>query len=463
MASIYRRKNKYCVVYRYTDEQGNERQKWETFDTNTAARKRKSEIEYQQQNGTFLVYEAKTVADLLNDYVTIYGVNKWAMSTYEGRKSLISHYINPVIGQIELKDINTRIIEKYYLDLLNMKFVNSYKSPEKAVSANIIREIHKLLRCAFNQAIKWELISKNPCLNATIPKSERKDREIWDSETLFKAISLCDDEILKLALNLAFACSLRIGEMLGLTWDCIEISEASIASGESYIIVNKELQRVNKEVMEKLGEKDVIKKFPAVFSRNTTVLVLKTPKTASSVRKIYLPKTVALMLKKRYDDIQELIDLFGEEYCDYNLVFCSPNGRPMESQIITRALQKLIRENNLPHIVFHSLRHSSVTYKLKLNGGDVKSVQGDSGHSQVKMITDVYSHIIDDDRKYNAAKFEEVFYSKCKNSHTENLKNEQTPPQELNEDKIDNESEILLKLIQNPEMKDLIKKLASTL
>lgn len=463
MASIYRRKNKYCVVYRYTDEQGNERQKWETFDTNTAARKRKCEIEYQQQNGTFMVYEAKTVADLLNDYVTIYGVNKWAMSTYEGRKSLISHYINPVIGQIELKDINTRIIEKYYLDLLNMKFVSSYKSPEKAVSANIIREIHKLLRCAFNQAVKWELISKNPCLNATVPKAENKEREIWDSETLYKAISLCDDEILKLAINLAFACSLRIGEMLGLTWDCIEISEASIAAGEAYIIVNKELQRVNKDVMEKLGEKDVIKKFPAVFSRNTTVLVLKTPKTASSVRKIYLPKTVALMLRKRYDDIQELIDLFGEEYCDYNLVFCSPNGRPMESQIITRALQKLIRENNLPHIVFHSLRHSSVTYKLKLNGGDVKSVQGDSGHSQVKMITDVYSHIIDEDRKYNAAKFEEVFYSKYENLHSENLKNQQAPPKELAVEEIDNESEMLLKLIQNPEMKDLIKKLASSL
>ena len=48
--------------------------------------------------------------------------------------------------------------------------------------------------------------------------------------------------------------------------------------------------------------------------------------------------------------------------------------------------------------VFHSLRHSSITYKLKLNGGDMKSVQGDSGHAQVKMVADVYSHIIDEDR-----------------------------------------------------------------
>ena len=52
--------------------------------------------------------------------------------------------------------------------------------------------------------------------------------------------------------------------------------------------------------------------------------------------------------------------------------------------MINRAFNKLIKENGLPHVVFHSLRHSSITYKLKLNGGDMKSVQGDSGHAQVK-------------------------------------------------------------------------------
>lgn len=154
-----------------------------------------------------------------------------------------------------MKDINTIIIEKYYLDFLDMKYVSSYKSPEKTISVNIIREIHKLLRYAFNQAVKWELIAKNSCLNATVTKVESKEREIWDSETLFKVISLCDDGILRLALNLAFACSWRIGEMLGLTWNCVEISDASITSNESYIIVNNELQRVNKRGYEETRRK----------------------------------------------------------------------------------------------------------------------------------------------------------------------------------------------------------------
>ena len=58
-----------------------------------------------------------------------------------------------------------------------------------------------------------------------------KERNIWDSQTLFHAIDCCEDERLKLCLNLAFSCSLRIGELLGLTWDCVDISEESIATG----------------------------------------------------------------------------------------------------------------------------------------------------------------------------------------------------------------------------------------
>lgn len=74
------------------------------------------------------------------------------------------------------------------------------------------------------------------------------------------------------------------------------------------------------------------------------------------------------MLKERYQKIQEYKKLFGDEFQDFNLVFCNAHGRPMESQIITRALQKLIKDSDLLPVVFHNLRHSSINYKLKHNG-----------------------------------------------------------------------------------------------
>ena len=99
-----------------------------------------------------------------------------------------------------------------------------------------------------------------------------------------------------------------------------------------------------------------------------TVRVLKAPKTDSSIRKVYIPSSVAILLAE-------------------------------------------LREG-LPDVVFHSLRHTSVTYKLKLSGGDIKAVQGDSGHAQADMVTEVYGHILDEDRKKNAQLIEDAFYKK---------------------------------------------------
>ncbi len=88
-----------------------------------------------------------------------------------------------------------------------------------------------------------------------------------------------------------------------------------------------------------------------------------------------------------------------------------PNGRPCEERIIAGEFQKLREKAGLPNVVFHSLRHSSTTYKLKLNHGDLKATQGDTGHAQIDMITSVYAHILDEDRKVNAQKFEDAFYA----------------------------------------------------
>ena len=362
-----------------------------------------------------------------------------------------------------LSDITPRMMDKYYRDLLSVKTVsvNNRKPTSEYLTPHTVREIHKLLRSAFNQAVRWELISRNPVLNATLPKEEHKERDIWTAETLSKAMEVCDDPILSLALNLAFSCSLRIGEMLGLTWDCIDIAPQSIENGSAYIFVNKELQRVTRGALDDLSDKGVIKKFPPCIASTHTALVLKEPKTKTSIRRVYLPKTVAYMLVERKKEIDELMDLFGDEYIDNNLVFCSSNGRPMESQVINRAFNKLIKENGLPHVVFHSLRHSSITYKLKLNGGDMKSVQGDSGHAQVKMVADVYSHIIDEDRCINAQRLEEAFYSSKTPDPVEDTEPKTADTAVTESDESD--AAKILELLKNPETAALLKQLAKAL
>ena len=64
--------------------------------------------------------------------------------------------------------------------------------------------------------------------------------------------------------------------------------------------------------------------------------------------------------------------MLGNEYADYNLVIALANGRPCEERLIAEAFHKLRDKCGLPYVAFHSLRHSSTTYKLKLNKGDKK-------------------------------------------------------------------------------------------
>ena len=267
------------------------------------------------------------------------------------------------------------------------------------------------------------MIAKNPFENAVLPKVEYTKRDIWSAEMIRQALDGCTDSKLYIAMNLAFACSLRIGEILGLQWCNVHISDEDIAADNAYIYVDKELTRASKRAIEMLGEKDIYHIFTPLMSNTSTRIILKKPKTTSSVRKIWLPKTVAYIMcewKKAQDELKQFL---GEEYQDYDLVIALPNGRPCENRIIEKEFLNLKEKLGLPRVVFHSLRHSSTTYKLKLNHGDLKATQGDTGHAEIDMITKVYAHILDEDRKINAQKFESAFYS---NPDLRNVK----PPQE---------------------------------
>lgn len=94
-------------------------------------------------------------------------------------------------------------------------------------------------------------------------------------------------------------------------------------------------------------------------------------------------------------------------------------------------------------------------YKLKLNHGDLKATQGDTGHAEIDMLTKVYAHILDADRKITAQRFEEAFYQ----------------PQDLSEQKDNSPSSpdiaaLIAQIQQYPELgkilSDVLAKQAST-
>lgn len=87
------------------------------------------------------------------------------------------------------------------------------------------------------------------------------------------------------------------------------------------------------------------------------------------------------------------------------------NGKPLQPECLRKRFRILIDKAELQKVTFHSLRHSSVTYKLKLTNGNIKAVQGDTGHTQANMVLEVYAEMLDDERRKTAMLMNEDWYS----------------------------------------------------
>lgn len=374
-----------------------------------------------------------TVGELLDEYVQLYGLRHWGDSYLSYSRHRIEHYIKPYIGNVLLCDLTAHTLDHFYNSLQDKPAIilKGHKATDKTISLHVIEKIHALMKSALNQAITWGYIQTNPASNITLPKSKSQPRDVWTPDQAQAAIDLCVDPILRLAMMLALGCSLRIGEILDWTWDCVDITEESAANNTAGIYINKELKRCDKSSLEDLkqrGRSGVLFTCPDMKQGATkTSLVLKDPKTASSVRTVFLPGTVLAALRERKTAQEADKELLGAAYRDYNMVLAHRDSRPYEEHQIADKLRKLIPENDLPRVVFHSLRHCSTTVKLQISGGNIK-----------------YAHTNTEDRRRLAQKMEQDFFQGCKQT---------TPSTSATED----ETAQALRLLQdNPDMAKLI-------
>ena len=124
------------------------------------------------------------------------------------------------------------------------------------------------------------------------------------------------------------------------------------------------------------------KVFPDKLERSTTFLILKSTKTASSCCTIFMTSALKEELKKWLNQLaaDEMKD--PTRYHDNGMLFRLPNGLAVEPALIRKKFLKWQDAHpEFPRIVFHGLRHSSATYQLMISDGDVKAVQGTTGHA----------------------------------------------------------------------------------
>ena len=191
------------------------------------------------------------------------------------------------------------------------------------------------------------------------------------------------------------------------------------------------------------------------------------PKTESSIRDIYIPNSVAQALQELQKAQEAQKKKLHGLYHDFNMVIAQPDGRPTEGRLLDKDFKSLIETHQLPPVVFHSLRHLSTSMKLQYSGGDIKAVQGDTGHAQASMVTQVYSHTFDENRRRVASLMEKSFFRQekgkaDKQDSGDEENGEDAKTEADHKDESARNQQILRLLDQSPDLADLILALASS-
>ena len=344
--------------------------------------------------------------------------HKWSPKTYTQSVAMVQNLIVPYIGKRKVQELRTYDIEKFYATLSKtpcgqhvhgVKQKLSEKQKKRLLSSTSIHEVHTLLKTAFSYAVEWDRIHKIP-LPRDAPKVNAEERTIWDEKTMLAALQTIENPALHLAVHLTLVGALREGEIVGLTPEDLDFDAAD---GIGTFRINKSMQRVRKEALNQVDDGCIIKVFPDKLERSTTSLILKSTKTASSCRTIFMTSALKEELKKWLNQLaaDEMKD--PARYHDSGMLFRLPNGLAVEPVLIRKKFLKWQDAHpEFPRIVFHGLRHSSATYQLMISGGDVKAVQGTTGHATADMLVNTYAHIQQSSRVELGRKFEEGFYAK---------------------------------------------------
>ena len=458
MASIMKRGNTYSVRYNYKDHAGKPCKGWETFKTKAEAQERKITVEKELLDGTFLVPDTMTVEEMLYKWIPIQSSkHKWSPKTYTQSVAMVQNLIVPYIGKRKVQDLRTYDIEQFYATLSQTpcgQYVHGEKQEltenqkKRLLSSTSIHEVHTLLKTAFSYAVDWDLIHKSPTPREA-PKINTEERTIWDERTMLAALQTIENPALHLAVHLSMILSLREGEILGLQPRDLDFDAAD---GRGAITVNKAMQRANKEALSKIDPSQIYHIFPDQREGSSSALVLKKPKTKKSSRTLYLTRPLkeellAWLEKLRQDELA-----MDGRYRNCGQLFRLPNGMPVAPEALSKWYRTWRAEHpEFEKIVFHGLRHSSATYQLIESGGNIKAVQGNTGHATTGILMDTYAHTQDKPRLELAEKLEADFYSQDIGSP----KSGSVPVKENLPDSIQITPEGMLKVVRqmNPEQR----------
>lgn len=177
---------------------------------------------------------------------------------------------------------------------------------------------------------------------------------------------------------------LRQGEVLGLTWDCVNFEKQTL-------LINKQH-----------GKKKGTREYCFSSLKNDRPRVIKAADgVMDALKKQQLrQQRWAARLKDGWDNPD-------------NLVFTTETGRYLCNQTVYLAFKKIVRRLHLDATRFHDLRHTYAVNSLK-SGDDIKTVQENLGHQTAAFTLDVYAHATNSMKRESANRMDQYIHSVTK-------------------------------------------------
>lgn len=300
---------------------------------------------------------------------------KVKVSTKCNYRSIIDNHISPVLGGYPLSKLRAPVIQNFYNQLYE----------EKKLSPKYIKNIHGVLHSALDKAVEVEYTTKNYSSVCEIPKVLKPEITPLNREEQIKLFAaLKGEEFEDLILTDLFT-GLRCGELLGLTWDCVDFENGIIH-------VKKQLCLPR--------NKGGGKCYWSTLKNGKTRIVVPAPFVMDVLRH---HKAVQAAQKLAAGSLWDEGDFPG-------LVFCHPNGYHYIQPTIWKELQKILQKAGLGRHRVHDLRHTFAVNSLKA-GDDIKTLQENMGHYSAAFTLDKYGHVVDEMRKASSDRMQNLINS----------------------------------------------------
>ncbi|MBT3787135.1 MAG: site-specific integrase [Alphaproteobacteria bacterium] len=341
------------------DATGKRKQKWHTVKgTKKEAEAELNRILNEINSGEYVEPSRMLVRDYLQRWLKDYAEPTVSPKTYERYAQVIRDNIDPTLGNYHLSKLKPLHIQSFYTDSLT----NGRKDGKGGLAAQTVLHFHRLLHKAFSQAVKWQLLARNPVDAVEPPRPERREMNAIDETDTAQLLEKLAGSALFTPVLMAVTTGLRRGEILALRWKDVDFDEGRIT-------VNQSLEQTAKGIR------------------------FKSPKTERSRRQVPLPSVTLDVLKDHKRSQNEERLRLGPVYQNQDIVFPRPDGSPTPPDSFSTRFADFIRRSGLKHIRLHDLRHSHAT-QLLLQGVHPKIVSERLGHSNIGITLDTYSHVL---------------------------------------------------------------------